>query len=64
MDGGSDQTEVNHESQKETRSFKIRGQTTIVSKFPDIVDRAAEFVKQCGFSAQCRRRPDIHLVLL
>lgn len=58
VDGGSVQTEVNHETQKETRSFKIHGQPTIVSKFPDIVDRVAEFVKQHGFSAQCRRRTE------
>lgn len=35
---------------------KSCGQPSIVSKFPNIVDVAAEFVKHSGFSAHCRRR--------
>ena len=38
--------------------YHQRGQPSIVSTFPDIVDIAAEFVKQHGFSAQFRRRTE------
>ena len=34
----------------------IGGQPSITSKFPQIVDVVAEFIKQHGFSAQNRRR--------
>ena len=36
----------------------IGGQPSIVSKFPQIVDEVAEFIKQNGFSAQNRRRTE------
>ena len=39
--------------------YHQRGQPSIVSKFPDIVDIAAEFVKRHGFSAQFRRRTEV-----
>ena len=35
---------------------KSCGQPSIVSKFPNKVDVAAEFVKHSGFSARCQRR--------
>ena len=38
--------------------YHQRGQPSIVSKFPDLVCIAAEFVKQHGFSAQFRRRTE------
>lgn len=39
-------------------SSKSCGQPSLVSRFPDLVDAASEFVKQHGFSAQCRRRTE------
>ena len=36
----------------------LGGQQSIVSKFPGIVDSAAEYIKQNGFAAQCRRRTE------
>ena len=35
---------------------KHRGQPSIASKFPFLVDSAADFVKQHGFAAQIRRQ--------
>ena len=43
---------------KHARGKSNPGQPSIVSKFPTIVDVAAEYVKQNGFSAQCRRRAE------
>ena len=37
----------------------IGGRKSIVSKFPQIIDEVAEFIKQHGFAAQNRRRTDI-----
>ena len=34
------------------------GQPSIVSKFPGIIDKAAEFMKQHGFAAHHRRRAE------
>jgi hypothetical protein len=36
----------------------VGGQPSIVSKFPEIVNEVAEFIKQHGFSAQSRRRTE------
>ena len=40
------------------RSTATRGQPSIAAKFPDIVNIAADFVKQHGFAAQNRRRSE------
>ena len=43
------------ESVKERRQKK-RGQPSIVSKFPEIVGRMTDFLKQHGYAAHNRRR--------
>ena len=48
--------ELNANENQEGKSR--RGRPCIVSVFPDIVNMAAEFVKQHGFSAQFRRRTE------
>ena len=46
------------EQQTERSRKGIGGQPSIVSKFPEIADTVAEFIKQNGFSAQNRRRTE------
>ena len=36
----------------------IGGRPLIISKFPEIVDEVADFIKQNGFAAQSRRRTE------
>lgn len=36
----------------------IGGQPSLLSKFPEIVDEVADFIKQHGFTAQARRRTE------
>lgn len=49
--------EKNDES-KNDRERNYSGQPSIVSKFPGIIDKAAEFMKQHGFAAHHRRRAE------
>ena len=47
---------MNDSSNELPKSRNLSGQPSITSKFPSIVNIAAEFVKQHGFSAHNRRR--------
>ena len=44
----------NRENKQE--AHEKRGQPSLVTKFPDIIDKTKEFIKQHGFAAQHRRR--------
>ena len=39
-------------------SVKQKGQPSLVKKFPEIIKTATNFIKQHGFSVQCRRRTE------
>ena len=53
-----DQTQDKPDDEKKVNRKGIGGQPSLVSKFRGIIDEAAEFIKQHGFSAHSRRRTE------
>ncbi|CAB3978472.1 Hypothetical predicted protein [Paramuricea clavata] len=53
--GDDKRAESNNRENKE-KTCEYREQPSLVTKFPDIIDKTTEFIKQHGFAAQHRRR--------
>ena len=54
-----EQNEGSEPNEATSGRSRIGGRPSIVSKFTEIVDEVAEFIKQNGFAAQSRRRTEV-----